>query len=104
LGSLQPRDRQAAVARLISEYDTVDVTRLQIVNLDDPKAPLILKLEYRLDNVFHRVGDVGTPYSGRIVSPWESWAALAYSMTERLTPFRTTSASIAGATRYVLPD
>jgi tetratricopeptide (TPR) repeat protein len=103
LGTLQPRDRKEAVARLISEYDTVDVTALDVLNLDDPLAPLILKLEYRVEHAFHRVGEAGTPFTGRVVSPWESWATLAYAMTERVSPFRTTSASIVGATRYTLP-
>ena len=103
LVSMQPRDRKDAIARLISEHDEVDVTRLELVNLEDPTAPLILQLEYRMDNAFHRVGDAGTPLSGRLVSPWETWATTAYSMTERLTPFRTTAASVVGSTRYVLP-
>ncbi|MBA4105704.1 MAG: hypothetical protein C0485_08090 [Pirellula sp.] len=103
LVSMQPRDRKEAIARLISEHDEVDVTRLEVVNLEDPAAALILQLEYRMDNVFHRVGDSGTPLSGRLVSPWETWATVAYATTERLTPFRTTAASIVGSTRYVLP-
>jgi tetratricopeptide (TPR) repeat protein/transglutaminase-like putative cysteine protease len=104
LVSMQPRDRKDVISRLISEQDAVDVTRLEVLNLEDPVAPLILQLEYRMDNVLHRVGERGTPFSGRIVSPWESWATLAYAMTERLTPFRTTAASIVGSTRYALPD
>lgn len=103
LVSMQPRDRKEAIARLISEHDEVDVTSLELVNLEDPTAPLILQLEYRIDNVFHRVGDSSTPLSGRLVSPWETWATVAYAMTERLTPFRTTAASVVGSTRYVLP-
>ena len=103
LFSMQPRDRKSAIARLISEHDEVDVTRLELVNLEDPTAPLILQLEYRIDNAFHRVGEAGTPLSGRLVSPWETWATAAYAATERLTPFRTTAASVVGSTRYVLP-
>lgn len=103
LVSMQPRDRKSAIARLISEHDEVDVTRLELVNLEDPTAPLILQLEYRIDNAFHRVGEAGTPLSGRLVSPWETWATVAYAATERLTPFRTTAASVVGSTRYVLP-
>jgi len=103
LVSMQPRDRKEAIARLISEHDEVDVTRLEVVNLEDPAAPLILQLEYRMDNVFHRVGESGSPLSGRLVSPWETWVTTAYAMTERLTPFRTTAASIVGSTRYVVP-
>lgn len=103
LVSMQPRDRKEAIARLISEHDEVDVTRLEVVNLEDPAAPLILQLEYRMDNVFHRVGDSGSPLSGRLVSPWETWVTTAYAMTERLTPFRTTAASVVGSTRYVVP-
>lgn len=103
LASMQPRDRKEAIARLISEHDEVDVTRLDILNIDDPTAPLILQLQYRIVNAFHRVGESGTPLSGRLVSPWETWATTAYAMTQRLTPFRTTAASIVGSTRYVLP-
>ena len=56
-----------------------------------------------MDNIFHRVGERGSPFTGRIVSPWEAWATLAYTLTDRVTPFRTTNASVAGTTRYVLP-
>ncbi len=101
---MQPRDRKEAISRLISDHGDVEVTRLEVVNLEDPAAPLILQLEYRMDNVFHRVGDGGSPLSGRLVSPWETWVTTAYAMNERLTPFRTTGAAIVGSTRYVLPS
>lgn len=103
LTSMQPRDRKETVSRLISEHDSIDMTRLEFLNLADPTQPLIIELEYRMDNIFHRVGERGSPFTGRIVSPWEAWATLAYTLTDRVTPFRTTNASVAGTTRYVLP-
>jgi tetratricopeptide (TPR) repeat protein/transglutaminase-like putative cysteine protease len=103
LTSMRQGDRKETVSRLISEHHSVDLSRLDFVNLEDPAQPLVIQLEYRMDNVFHRVGERGSPFTGRIVSPWEAWATLAYALTERVTPFRTTNASVAGTTRYVLP-
>lgn len=101
---MKPREREETFAGLISERGDVDVSRLDVANLEDSSKPLILDCEYRIEDLFHRAGGAGSPMSGQVPSPWESLLTSQLAAKERITPFRTSSASLTSSTRFNLPD
>lgn len=100
---MKPHEREETMAGLISEQGDVEVSRLEIKNLEESSEPLTIDCEYRIDDLFHRVGGAGSPLSGRLPSPWEAFITNQLVAKERITPFRTSSARLTSSTRFALP-
>jgi hypothetical protein len=103
LSAMEPREHKSTLAGMLSVVERIDISALSIENLEEPWLPLVLNLEYRVENAFHKIDGEGEKFVGRLPVMWESCAAGDINATERLTPFRRQGAALHSVSRITLP-
>ena len=67
------------------ELPSVDLREAQIENVDDPQAPLLLKLRYLVPRRFQTAGG---QLIGQLPTVWERWFLTGDPVEQRQTPFK----------------
>jgi hypothetical protein len=84
LRNLQASDRTSSVQRLLGGYGATELKVQAIDHLDDPQAPLVMRVAYRAVEPLHRERE---RMVGRLPVPWERHHLEPTATEERRFPF-----------------
>ncbi len=103
LAQYEPRDRLKAVADLLLKNDRVRLSTADLTNFDDPAAPLVVHLEYRIDDAFHQADGPSGLLVGSAPRPWETLWIAADDLPQRTTPFQLRPFEVETTVTFTMP-
>lgn len=103
LNAVEPTERKALlIQQLASLVPLIEITNVEMENVDQPGVPLLIDISYRARQRFHMFGD---QLVGQLPGLWEHFSFWSDPVENRQTPFRFLNpVEMRGSVTFTIPE